>query len=161
MPFAVLPVLQWLGSGFWAFSSSRMGQIIIAATVAWLWSGWRADDHWRAIIAAEKAAAEAAYRAEIARQEQAAVEIAAAATARAEEDETVARELRAQIEAFNAEENRVEHQVPPEKHQVSVTAHQVSGRTPVACSIDGGFADVVRRLDEAAHRQAKPSRPAR
>ncbi len=35
MPFAIFPVLQWLGSGFWAFASSRMGQIIIAATVAW------------------------------------------------------------------------------------------------------------------------------
>jgi len=154
MPFAILPVLQWLGAGFWAFASSRAGQIIIAAAVAWFWAGARADTHWRAVIAAEKAQAEAAYRAEVARQERAAQEIAAAATARAEDDAAMERELRAQIDAFNAQESRVEHQVPPEKHQVS-------DRTPAACSIDGGFAGVVRRLDAAARRPAKPTRAAR
>ncbi len=150
MPFAILPVLQWLGSGFWAFASSRMGQIIIVAAAAWFWAGSRADEHWRAIIAAEKAAAEAVYRAEVARQEQAAREIAVAATERAEEDAALERELRAQIEAFNAQE------------PINVPASLPQQSAPNSSTvIDSRFADVVRQFDAAAGRPAKPSRPAR
>ncbi len=150
MPFAIFPVLQWLGSGFWAFASSRMGQIIIAATVAWFWAGSRADEHWRAVIAAEKAAAESAYRTEVARQEQAAVEIAADATARAEYDATLERELRAQIEAFNAQESQ---NVPASLPQ-PIAPHS-------RAVIDRDFERVVRQFDATARRPAKSSRPAR
>ncbi len=150
MPFAILPVLQWLGSGFWAFASSRMGQIIIAATVAWFWAGSRADERWRAVIAAEKTAAEVAYRAEVARQEQAAVDIAADATARAEDDAAIERELRAQIEAFNAQE----------QPNVTVSLPQ-PGAPNRSAVIDRDFERVVRKLDAAAGRPAKSSRAAR
>ncbi len=150
MPFAILPVLQWLGAGLWAFASSRMGQIIIVAAAAWFWAGSRADEHWRAIIAAEKAAAEAVYRAEVARQEQAAREIAAAATERAEEDAALERELRAQIEAFNAQE--------PINVPASLPQQSAPNRSAV---IDSRFADVVRQFDAAAGRPAKPPRAAR
>lgn len=150
MPFAILPILQWLGSGFWAFASSRAGQIIIAATVAWFWAGARADDHWRAIIAAEKAQAEAVYRAEVARQERAAQEIAAAATARAEDDAALERELRAQIEAFNAQESQ---NVPAPLPQPTAPHSRAV--------IDGDFERLVRQFDASARRPAKPSRPAR
>lgn len=150
MPFAILPFLQWLGSGFWAFASSRAGQIVIAATVAWFWAGWRHDDYWKAVIAAEKAQAEAAYRAEVARQEQAAREIAAAATVRAEDDAAVERELRAQIDAFNAQEGQ--------DVAVQPSAPGAPRRRDV---IDGDFERIVRKLDAAARRPSKPSRATR
>lgn len=150
MPFAILPVIQWLGSGFLAFASSRAGQIIIAATVAWFWAGARSDEHWRAVIAAEKARAEAVYRAEVARQERAAQEIAAAATARAEDDASVERELRAQIDAFNAQES---NNVPASLPQPTAPHSRAV--------IDGDFERVVRQLDAAARRPPKPSRAAR
>lgn len=158
MPFAILPIIQAFGSGLWSFLSSRFGQIVLAFAVAWFWSGWRADDHWRAVIAAEKAAAEAAYRAEVARQERAAQEIAAAATARAEEDTALERELRAQIEAFNAQESQ---NVPPPR-TVKQIIFRERAETPFSrpCVIDGDFTGVVRRLDAAGSRKTKPPRRA-
>lgn len=159
MPFAILPVLQWFGAGFWAFASSRVGQIIIAAAVAWLWSGWRADDHWKAVIAADKAQVEAAYRAEVARQERAAQEIAAAATARAADDAALERELRTQIEAFNAKESQ--NATPPRTVKQIIFREPAGAMAPHPCLIDGVFADRVRQFDAAARRPTKPSRRAR
>lgn len=150
MPVAILSALQWLGSGFWAFASSRMGQILIAFAVAWVWSGWRHDDYWKAVMASEKAAAQAAYRAEVKRQEQAAIEIAVAATARAEEDSALERELRAQIEAFNSQESQ----------NVAVTPSK-PGAIRGRAVIDRDFANVLQRLDATARRPVKPSRSAR
>lgn len=142
-----MPILKMFGADLWSFLSSRFGQICLAFTVAWVWSGWRTDDHWRDVIAVREAAAQAAYRAEIARQSTAAQEIAAAATARAEEDSAVERDLREQIDAFAALETP--HEAPD----------QIS-KAPV-CIIDGYFADRVRRLDAAGRRAPRPSRAAR
>lgn len=138
-------LVQALIGSLFNFASSRIGQIIIAFCVAWIWSGWRADDHWRSVIAAEKAKQEAAYRAEVSRQEQAAREIAEAATARAEEDAAVADDLRRQIEAFDRQEKtRVEIKTVPGKAS--------------PCAIDDGFAGVVRSLDLSARKGKAPSR---
>lgn len=159
MPFSILPIIQAIGSGLWSFLSSRFGQIVTAFVIAWLWAGWRADDHWKAVIAAEKSAAEAAYRAEVARQERAAQEIAVAATARAEEDASLERELRAQIEAFNAQESQ---NVPPPR-TVKQIIFRERAETPSSrpCVIDSDFTGVVRRLDAAGSRKTKPPRRAR
>ena len=131
-----------------AFAGSRIGQIVIAFVVAWLWSGARTDDHWRGVIATEKASVEAAYRAEVARQEQAAREIAAAATARAEEDAALEAALRQEIEAFAAREKT---------DAPTITQKAAS----VRCAVDDHFAGLVRQFDRAAHRKARPSRATR
>lgn len=158
MPFAILPIIQAFGSAFWSFLSSRFGQIVTAFVVAWVWSGWRADDHWRGVIAQREAAAQAAYRAEIARQERAAVEIAAAATARAEEDLALERELRAQIESFNAQESQ---NVPPSRTvEQIIFRERAEPPSSCPCVIDSDFTGVVRRLDATA-RKTKPPRRAR
>lgn len=155
MPFAILPILQAFGSGLWSFLSSRFGQIVTAFAVAWFWSGWRADDHWKAVIAAEQAQAEAAYRAEVARQEKAAQEIAAAATARAEDDAALERELRAQIEAFNVQESQ--NVPPPRTVKQIIFRERAEPSSSRPCVIDGDFSGVVQQLDATA-RKAKPPR---
>lgn len=137
MPFAILPIINSLWSGVITFASSRIGQIIIAFCVAWIWSGWKTEDHWRAIIAAEKAAAEAAYRAEISRQEQAAKDIAQAATVRAEEDAALERELRAQIEEFTSQD----------KPNESTSKPSAAVKKDANCVIDHDFSQFVRKLD--------------
>lgn len=134
------------------FAGSRIGQIVIAFAVAWFWSAGRTESHWRAVVAAEKAAAEAAYNAEVARQERAAREIATAATARAAEDAEIERGLRKQIESFGSQEASLEQYAAP----LSPVIHKPA----IFCSVDRDFIDGVRRLDAAA-RKAKPSRPAR
>jgi hypothetical protein len=150
MPFAILPIIQAIGSGLWSFLSSRFGQIVTAFVVAWFWSGWRSDDHWRAVIAAEKAQAEVAYRAEVARQERAAQAIAAAATARAADDDALVRELRSQIDAFNAQES-----------QIAPTPLPQSPAADSRAVIDRSFERVVRQFDAAARRPTKHPRPAK
>jgi len=159
MPLWLLPILKAACSGLWSALSSRAGQIVVAAGIAWLWSGWRADDHWRGVIAQREAAAQAAYRAEVARQERAAVEIAAAATARAEDDAALERELRAQIDAFTAQESQ---NVPPPR-TIKQIIFRERAETPSSrnCVIDGAFAGVVRRLDAAGRRPARVARRAR
>ena len=149
-----MPMLRLLGADLWSFLSSRFGQICLAFAIAWVWSGWRADDHWRGVIAQREAAAQAAYRSEIARQSAAAQEIAAAATARADDDAALERELRAQIDAITAQESTREPQVNAQKPQVNAQKRP-------DCSIDGDFAGVVRRLDAAGRRPPRVARRAR
>jgi hypothetical protein len=159
VPFAILPIIQAFGSGLWSFLSSRFGQIVTAFAVAWIWSGWRADDHWKAVMAAEKAQAEAAYRAEVARQERATHDIAVAATARAEDDAVLERELRAQIEAFNAQEIK---NVPPARTiKQIIFRERAEPPSSRPCVIDNNFSGVVRRLDAASRRPPKSTAGAR
>lgn len=159
-PTILLAALRAIGGAFWSFASSRAGQIVIAFAVAWFWSGHRHDRAWQARIATEKAAAEAAYSAEVARQADAARDIAAAATARAEDDAAVERALRRQIEAFD---NREPASVQPLARIVRIPGppRAVPGAHPAlrGCLIDGDFARVVRGLDAAA-RTATPARAA-
>lgn len=148
MPFALLPALQWLANGFWSFASSTLGQIIISFTVAWLWSGYRTNAHWEAVIAAEKAAAQAAYQKEVIRQQQASSQILADANARAEKEAAIAADLQRQIDEFNAQEPKNDQSPQP----------QSQGSKGV-CSIDGDFAGVVRRLDATARKGKVAKRP--
>lgn len=151
MPIAILTVLKALGAGFWDFASSRAGQIIIAAVVAWFWSEHRTNNLWELRVAAQRAAIEAAYKAEVARQEVASREIAAAATARAEEDAALVEALRKRIADFNSKEPAI---VP---HTI-----QLSGKPVLlprgGCSIDDSFARVVRDLDAAGSKAKAPRR---
>lgn len=158
MPFTILSAIQWLGAGFWAFASSRMGQITIAAVVAWFWAGARADDHWRAVIAADKAQAEAAYRAEVARQEQAARAIAAGTRQRDEDSAALARLQSDQIADFNRQESQ---NVPPPRTVKQIIFRERAAPSSRPCVIDSDFTGVVRRLDATALRPAKPADAAR
>lgn len=134
---------QLVGSFIWSVLTSRAGQIAVAFGVAWIWSGLKTDGYWKDKIATQEAARELAYQKEIARQEQAAREIATAATIRAEEDSRAQEEMRQQIEEFNKKEPvYVERKVPVPQ--------------PVNCHIDGGFSDVVRKLDAQAGKGKTP-----
>lgn len=136
---------QLIASFFWSALTSRSGQIAIAFSVAWVWAGWRADNHWKSIIAGNDAAREIAYQKEIIRQEEAARQIAADATARAEKDTKAQDEMRRIIEEFNNKEPiYVEKKVPVVQ----------AGN----CHIDGGFAAVVRKLDANAQSSKAPRR---
>ena len=118
--------------------TSRVGQLAIVAGISWFWSAHNTADHWRGIIAQEKAAIEAAYRAEVARQEEAAREIAAAATERAETDAQVAADMRKIISDY---EKKMK-----EKPHVSAQNCQ--------CVIDDDFSGVVRRLSDTGNRKS-------
>lgn len=159
MPFALLPILKFAGGGLWSFLSSRFGQIVLAAVLAWFWSGHRADERWRGVIAAKEAAAAAAYQAEVARQEQAAMEIAKAATERAEDDAALERVLRAQIDDFNFQENK--HVAPPRTVKQIIFRERIKTIAPRSCVIDNDFAGVVRRLDAAARFPSRSPRRSR
>lgn len=148
MPFAILPFLQGLASGFWSFASSALGQIIISFAVAWLWSAHHTNSYWEALIAAEKSAAQAAYQKEVIRQQEAASQILAEANARAEKEASVAADLQRQINEFNAQEPK-DDQSPQPQSQVSKGV----------CSIDGNFVGVVRQLDATARKGQTSRRP--
>lgn len=139
---------QVILSFLWSVITSRIGQIALSFLVAWVWSGLRTDDYWEAKIARDNAVKEAAYHAEVERQEQAAREIAAAATARAEADAQVQDEMRRQIEAFN------------QKEPIYVEKKSQGAVAGPSCYIDGNFANVVRQFD-AYNRPGKAPRRSR
>ena len=149
MPFAIWPFVQSLASGFWAFASSTIGQIIITFVVAWFWSAHHSNSYWESLIAAEKAAAQAAYQKEVIRQQEAAQQILSDANERAEKEASLAADLQRQIDEFNAQEPKNDQDQRP---QPSIQKG--------ACSIDGAFAGVVRKFDFSA-RKAKTSRRSR
>lgn len=147
-----LTILQALGANLWTFLSSRFGQICIAFVVAWMWSGAKTNARWEAVIAAQRAAAEIAYQKEIARQAQVTQEIAAAATARAEEDAELEKALRAQIQDLeNAE---------PKYETRTLTREKV---VHGPCAVDDDLVGRMRKLDATAHqtRVARPTRKVR
>lgn len=144
-----LALLQAFGSGMWSFLSSRFGQICLAFAVAWMWSGANTNARWEASIAAQRAAAEIAYQKELARQAQVTKEIAAAATARAEEDAELERALRAQIQDLeNAE---------PKYETRTITREKV---VHGPCAVDDDLVGRMRKLDATAH-QSRATRPTR
>jgi len=114
---------------------SRPGQLILAFSVAWTWSWWRTDAHWRSVIAAEKAEIELRYQVEIARQAEAAREIAEAATTRVSEELELNADLKAKIERYANAEKKFHD---------------------AGCFIDDDFAGVVQKLSPGL-RAAKPA----
>jgi len=128
-----MPVLSII----WGILGSRIGQLIIAFSIGWTWSWHKTDQYWEIKVAQEKAAAQAVYDAEIARQKQASINIAKDATYRAEQDAELMKELRQQIEQFDKQEKS--------------SVHVQKGKCP-PCTIDRGFTDVLRKLD-STHRR--------
>lgn len=116
---------------------SRVGQLILVALVSWFWSSHNTASYWRGVIAQEKAQIEAAYKAEVARQEAAAKEIAEAATARAEEDAVAVAGMQKIISDY---EKKLK-----EKPHVSAQKSD--------CVVDNDFAGVVRQLSNTGGRK--------
>lgn len=122
---------------------SRIGQLAIVALVSWFWGSHQTAVKYQKIIAAEKAAIEAAYKAELQRQEYATREIAEAATRRAEDDLDAARDMQAVIDDYS---KRLK-----EKPNVKVKVDH-------DCGIDSDFAGVLRQLSDADSRHSRAAR---
>lgn len=151
MPF--LLILKAAGEFALGALSSRVGQVILAFCVAWGWSAHRTNARWEAQIAAERAAYLAAYRAEAARQEAAAQDIAREATQRLAAEQAAAADMQRQItELEKAERNA------PETRVIVVKGKKTLACRP--CSIDADFARRLRDLDTVAGARKAP-RPAR
>lgn len=135
-------------SGALGVLGSPFGRIVLAFLVGWVWSGYRTDAAWRERAAAERAAAEAAYRAEVGRQERAAREIGEAATRRVEEDSALAEDLKSQLEKA----------AKAESHETVKIGGRHCRRISRACVIDRAFADQLRQLDGAGRKGAASRR---
>ena len=111
--------------------ASRLGQIALSFIAGFVYA-WLSTNHaWELKIASERSAAEAVYKAEIERERQAAISIAKDATIRAEQDARDMDELQRLIDDFDKKERVI---VKTEKGKCA------------PCTIDHGFADVVRRI---------------
>jgi hypothetical protein len=122
---------------------NRFGQIAIAFVVAWLWSYHETSVHYEKLIAAEKAAANAAYKAELARQAQAAKDIAQEAAARSEADAKAASEMQKMIDDYAS--------------KLGEKPNEITKIVNSPCVVDSEFSNVVRKLDSLG-RKAKPTR---
>lgn len=123
--------------------SSRIGQIIMAVCAGWIW-GWHSTTvDYEKRISAEKAQIEAAYKAEIQREEYAAREIAEAATRRAEDDAEAVKDMQEIIDEYT---NKLKEK-PDAKTKIIDN-----------CSIDSNFIDVVRKLSNASNRHTRAAR---
>lgn len=125
--------------------SSRIGQLAIVALVSWFWGSHETAVKYQRIIASEKAAVEAAYRAELQRQEYAAREIAEAATRRAEDDADAAKDMQSVIDDYAKKLK--------EKSNVKVKVDH-------DCGIDSNFAGVLQQLSDADRRHSRAARRA-
>ncbi len=127
---------------------SRIGQMGMAFVNGWTMAWWKTDAGWRETVAKERAAAEYALKAEQARQEAAAREIAAAATERLEYETTRANDMAARIRELELLELRHEP-----TNAVTLQCKNASGKlAPIVvqpCRLTGDDVDWVRRLDTA------------
>ena len=124
--------------------TSRAGQLGIVALGSWLYGIHTTTIKYEKLIAAEKAAVEAAYRAEIQREQYAAREIAEAATRRAEDDLAAAKDMQDIIDAYEKLHQRAE-----KEKSVPVSD---------SCTIDADFSRVVQQLGEASYRHPRAAR---
>lgn len=124
--------------------TNRLGQIALVAMAVWAWTAHNTASHWRDIIAKEKAAVEAAYKVEVARQAAAAKEIAAAANARADDDARTVANMQKIISDYETK-MKGEHHV----------------RANSNCVVDDDFSRIVRELSPVAGRKAPAARNAR
>lgn len=123
--------------------TSRVGQLGLVALVSWFWSAHETSVKYEKIIAAEKAAVEAAYKAEILREQYAAREIAEAATRRAEDDLNAANDMQAIIDDY---EKKLK-----DRPDVKV-------KTTNNCDVDVDFSRVVQQLGESSNRHPRAAR---
>ena len=151
MPALLLPLLGGLWRAVVALMGSPVGWCLAAFIAGWILGGNRVRGQWAEETAAEKAA----YAREVARQEDAAREIAGEATKRLVEEQALARDLQAQIEDFDKEEKAADAKPQP---RPLPTCSPVVIRP---CRVDDAFANSVRRLDAAADRARTPARRAR
>lgn len=136
-------VLQFVKSFvFETLLPSRLGQIALAFVVAWFWSAHNTSVKYEKQIAVEKAQIEAAYQAEIQREQYAAREIAEAATRRAEDDADAAKDMQAIIDEYEKKQKEVKH--------VNVQNNR--------CDIDSDFAGVVQQLSTASDRHSRSAK---
>lgn len=111
--------------------ASRIGQIVLSFGVGFLYA-WLSTNHaWEIKVASERAAAQAVLNAEVEKERQAAITIAKDATIRAEQDAREMDDLQRVIDDFDKKERVI---VKTEKGKCA------------PCTIDRGFADVVRRV---------------
>lgn len=139
-------VLSLIGS----MLTNRFGQITLVALAVWAWTAHNTTSYWKGVIAQEKAAVEAAYKAEVARQAAAAKEIAAAAAARAEDDARAVSDMQKVISEYQSKLKEQTHVAPPAR------IFRLN-----ACVVDDHFTHVVRKLSDAGRRKAKASKPTR
>ncbi len=111
---------------------SRVGNIVVAFAVAWIASGIRHDHAWETKLAAQAAAMREAHAHEVAREAEAARDIAEAATSRAADDAQIVASMRGTIADLKS------------KEPIHVTIS--SPPDPVRC-IDRDFVERVRKLD--------------
>lgn len=124
---------------------SRVGQIAIAFAIAWVWSWHNTSLNYEKRISAEKAAVEAAYRAEIQREQYAAREIAEAATRRAEDDAEAAKDMQSIIDDYA---NKLK-----DKPNAKVASDN--------CDIDSNFVGVLQQLQQASDRHSRSAKRSR
>lgn len=133
--------ISFVKSTLAALIDSRLGQCAVVAAAAWYWSAQNTDAKWEAIIANEKAQIEQAYQKELARQKDAAVEIALEADKRNAENALVVSEMQATIDAYMKKLKEQPHVVTKD-------------RVVTDCSVDNDFAAVVQQLDSPRVRKA-------
>lgn len=149
-----MPVWLWaFGQVAWSFICSRIGNILIAAIVAFLWGQHRADVACRKEAEAVQVELQRAYWAEIERQRKAAKEIEARALQRAGEDALISRAMQAKIDEFAKKES--DHVSPQSK--VSVPS-RASSPAPRPCIVDDELSRIVRDLDATAKARRTPNR---
>jgi hypothetical protein len=153
LPFLALlgPALKTGLDAAWSFASSRIGQLLIAFGVAWIWSGHRAHVACEQERAAFRASLEHAHQVELAREANAARDITTAATRRIEDDAAPLNRQTSEIEKLR---NMEIFSVQP----INIVAPHVA---PDPRFLDPDFIGVVREFDAAGDRTAEtPKRTA-
>jgi hypothetical protein len=154
MPIPLLAILQALAKLAWDAANSTLGRAVILAGLAYGWGHHNASSAYEARIAAERAALAAAQARELAREQDAARKIAAAAADRAAADALEQRALQAKIDELRAKDN---FDVPPASYLPTARdSRAVHALRP--CLVDDGFARFLREFDSTARAKTPSSR---
>jgi hypothetical protein len=149
-----MPALLTVAQFAWSFITSRVGNIAVAALIAFTYGYHKATVKAQREAELVQAELQKAYWTELERQRKVAKDIERKAAERASEDAVISRAMQAKIDQFAAKEKERENVA--QKSPVS-QSKATAPRSPVFCAIDDDFLNGMRGLDAAA----KTRRPAR
>jgi hypothetical protein len=149
-----MPALLAIWQVFWGFASSRVGNIVLAALIAFTYGYHKATVKAQREAELVQAELQKAYWTELERQRKVAKDIETRARDREGEDAVISRAMQKKIADFEAaEKERANVSSQPQIPHAKAAAP----RSPVFCVVDDDFLNGLRGVDSAN----KASRPAR
>jgi hypothetical protein len=148
-----MPALLAVWQVFWGFATSRVGNIVLAALIAFTYGYHKATVKAQREAELVQAELQKAYWTELERQRKVAKDIETRARDREGEDAVISRAMQKKIADFEAAERS-----NADGHKTQAIQNEPSAKKGQYCAVDSDFANAVAGLDAVNKKRARKRR---